>query len=214
MTDRRATTAYLAGAAFVAAVVVGCSLVIDLSLWAVVPLVATVIAGAMLLRVRHRRRGRAGTFVSAAVHYAFAGAATLLLIQLVPYGRTIPNPPVLGEPAWADESTRRTMVAACFACHSNEVSVVWYARIAPLSWAVADHIDGGREAVNYSTFVIDPGAAAKTIETILDGSMPPRYFTYFGRHPEAQFTEEQLAELIAGLSATPGLGPPPDEQRP
>jgi hypothetical protein len=199
--------AYGAGATFVVAVVLGCGLVIDLSLWAVIPLIAAVIGVAMALLARRRHRGRPGTLGSAAVHYGFAGVATLVLIQLVPYGRTIPNPPVLGEPSWADDRTRQTMVAACFACHSNEVSVVWYSRIAPLSWAVADHIDGGREAVNYSTFTIDPGAAAKTIETILDGSMPPRYFTYFGRHPEARFTDEQIAELVAGLAATPGLGP-------
>ncbi len=45
----------------------------------------------------------------------------------------------------------------------------------------------------------------KPIDVIEVGSMPPGYYTQFGRHPEAKLTTAEVAELIAGLKATPGL---------
>jgi len=35
--------------------------------------------------------------------------------------------------------------------------------------------------------------------------MPPRYYTMFGKHPEAKLTDAEISELIAGLRATPGF---------
>ena len=136
---------------------------------------------------------------------AMSGLLTLLLIQLVPYGRAHSNPPVTGEPKWANAQTRELMVNACFACHSNEVDYPPYASIAPISWAVQHHVDEGREKVNYSEFATHPGEAKNSIEVIEEGSMPPSYFTRFGLHPAANLTDAQEQQLIDGLRATPGL---------
>lgn len=35
--------------------------------------------------------------------------------------------------------------------------------------------------------------------------MPPYYYTLFGLHPEANLSRDEIAELVAGLRATPGL---------
>lgn len=96
------------------------------------------------------------------------------------------------------------MVSACFGCHSNEVEWPWYSNIAPISWAISNHVDEGRDAVNYSEYVNDRGEAEETIEVIREGSMPPG-FTRFGLHPEARLSAAEIDELIAGLRATPGL---------
>jgi hypothetical protein len=128
------------------------------------------------------------------------------LIQLVPYGKNHSNPPVLAEPEWSSPETRDLMVRACFGCHSNQVEYPSYAKIAPISWMVQSHIDEGRSQVNYSEFGVSRGSYRETIEVIQDGSMPPFYYTMFGRHPEAKLTKEEKATLIAGLAATPGLG--------
>jgi hypothetical protein len=138
-----------------------------------------------------------------------AGLATLVmlgLIQLIPYGRDHTNPPVLAEPQWSSPETRDLMVRACFGCHSNQVEYPSYAKIAPISWAIQSHIDEGREKVNFSEFGMTRGRFDDTVEVIRDGSMPPFYYTMFGRHPEAKLTREETATLIAGLAATPGLG--------
>ncbi len=136
--------------------------------------------------------------------FALIAIATLAIIQLVPYGRSHSNPPIIAEPAWATPRTRELMVNACFACHSNEVDYPWYTSIAPLSWAITDHVNEGRDEANYSEF----GRGEEyddTIEVIRDGEMPPGYFTSFGLHPEANLTDSEIDELITGLRATPGL---------
>ena len=97
------------------------------------------------------------------------------------------------------------MVNACFGCHSNEVEWPWYSNIAPISWVVTDHVDEGRGDVNYSEFDTDAGEADETVEVVLEGSMPPNYYTLFGLHPEAKLTDDEIAELVAGLKATPGM---------
>lgn len=127
------------------------------------------------------------------------------LIQLVPYGRPQQAGASTGEPQWATPQTRELMVRACFSCHSNQVEYPWYSQVAPISWTVQHHIDEGRDAVNYSTYTTDRGAAGDSVEVIREGSMPPGYFTRFGRHPEAKLTEAEKAELIAGLTQTPGM---------
>ncbi len=161
-----------------------------------------------LLTWRQRRSGTdrrlgGGTIVA---HSAIAVVATFALIQAVPYGRAHANPPVTGEPAWSSPRTRELMVTACFDCHSNETKWPWYASVAPISWAVQDHVDEARGIVNYSEFTTNPRKARDTIEVIQNGSMPPGYFTSFGRHPAANLTDAEVAELIAGLKATPGMG--------
>jgi hypothetical protein len=67
------------------------------------------------------------------------------------------------------------------------------------------HVDAGRGKVNHSEFLADPKEADETIEVIREGSMPPAYYTRFGRHPEAVLSDDEIATLIAGLRATPGM---------
>jgi hypothetical protein len=134
-----------------------------------------------------------------------ATLGTMVVIQAIPYGRAHSNPPITGEPEWATPRTRELMVRACFGCHSNEVEYPAYASVAPISWVVETHVSEGREKVNYSEFNSRQRGADETVEVIEEGSMPPGYYTQFGRHPEAKLTTAEVAELIAGLKATPGL---------
>ncbi len=193
-------------AALILSALIGLNVLVTAVLLAIVGLGA---AALVVLWHRRRRpdqptsRATAGRVGLAAV--AISGVATFALIQLVPYGRDHTDPPVTGEPQWADARTRELMVDACFSCHSNQTEYPLYASVAPFSWAVQHHIDEGREAVNYSEFATDPGDADETIEVIDEGEMPPAYYTRFGVHPEANLTEAQLAELIDGLRRTPGL---------
>ncbi len=169
-------------------------------------LVAVVVGGSIGgLRWRERRGDtELRSFRPVVSQFAMVGVVTLVLIQAVPYGRSHSNPPVLNEPAWATPETRELMVRACFGCHSNEVEWPWYAKIAPVSWAIQSHVDEGRDEVNYSEFRRG-GEFDETVEVILEGEMPPGYYTAFGLHPEANLTDAERAELISGLRATPGL---------
>lgn len=42
--------------------------------------------------------------------------------------------------------------SACYDCHSNETKYPWYSNVAPVSWFLKDHIDEGREHLNFSVW--------------------------------------------------------------
>jgi hypothetical protein len=158
-----------------------------------------------IITKRDPKTGRAEALtVISSIPIAFV--AVFALIQAVPYGRSHTNGPITGEPKWSSPETRELMVRACFGCHSNEVKYPSYANVAPISWAVQNHVDEGRSKVNYSEFTTNSEGADDTIEVIQNGFMPPSYYTAFGRHPEAKLTTTEMNTLIAGLKATPGMG--------
>ena len=153
----------------------------------------------------HKPRGNAITNAKALFFFFGATLASLLIIQLIPFGKDHTNPSVNGEPAWSSPRTRELMVNACFGCHSNSVEYPAYASVAPISWTVQSHVDEGRDKVNYQEWNVRQSEAEETIEVIREGSMPPSYYTMFGMHPEAKLTDAEISELIAGLLATPGF---------
>jgi hypothetical protein len=204
---RRWLPLVIVGAVVAAVGVVG-SLLIGLNLLYTLPLLLVLAGGTYLLhRWRNRRRDtprRAGIGTVLA-ETAVAAGALFVLLQVVPFGRMPSNPPVTGEPAWNSPRTRALAVRACFDCHSNETEEPWYANVAPISWAVSDHVESGRSKLNFSEFDTEQEDADKAADTTEDGDMPPGYYTRFGLHSSAKLSDAELTELIAGLRATPGL---------
>ena len=126
-----------------------------------------------------------------------------LLIQLVPY--RISNPSARNEPNWDSPQTRALAVRACYDCHSNEVKTPWYGKIAPVSWWLTNHVDDGRATLNFSDWKNSRGeGAGDAAETVVNGSMPPSYYTWFGLHANAKLTPLEKQQLAAGLTATLG----------
>lgn len=164
------------------------------------------IAAIALFFVRRRAQKSTNTgtaeVLAIASYFALSTVAVFALIQFIPYGRAHSNPPVTGEPKWDSPRTRELTVNACYGCHSNEVEYPSYASVAPISWMVQRHVDEGRGELNFSTFDVSTRGADDAIETILDGSMPPSYYTRFGLHPEAKLTDAEIQELVSGLRAT------------
>lgn len=124
------------------------------------------------------------------------------LIQLIPYGRTHTNPPVLGEPAWSSPETRALFMRACGDCHSNETVWPWYSNVAPISWLIQRDVEEGRRAFTVSEWPSRTGEAQEAAETVREGEMPPAL--YLVLHPEARLAADERAALIAGLAATFG----------
>jgi mono/diheme cytochrome c family protein len=123
-------------------------------------------------------------------------AALLLLIQLVPYGRSHTNPP--GRPiAWDSARTERLMTGACMDCHSNLTKWPWYSNVAPASWLVENDVNGGRKRFDLST---DKPDVNEMIHAIRNGSMPP--LQYKPLHPGARLSDKDKQDLIQGLQAT------------
>ncbi len=132
--------------------------------------------------------------------------ALFAAVQLVPYGRDHSAPADGRTPAWDSPRTQQLAERACRDCHSNQTRWPWYASIAPVSWRIQNHVQEGREKLNFSAF--DPGneevaeAASEAGETVSKNEMPP--FDYLLAHPEARLTAEERRALAAGLDATFG----------
>jgi hypothetical protein len=133
--------------------------------------------------------------------------AVFLLIQLVPYGRQHTNPPVVQEPAWKSPEARQSAQRACFDCHSNETVWPWYSYIAPTSWLVANHVDEGREVLNFSDWTGTHSVGEEhnhngeghheIPEVIEEGTMPPAYYLLL--HPSARLNAQEKQTLIDGM---------------
>lgn len=125
------------------------------------------------------------------------GLALFLLIQLVPYGWTKDNPPVVQDAPWPDEASARLARDACYDCHSNETEWPVYSYVAPMSWLVRRDVEAGRDELNFSDWGDDAGEADDAIEALLEGAMPPRRYVLL--HPEADLADAEVAQLVDAL---------------
>lgn len=134
-----------------------------------------------------------------------------LLIQLIPYGHTRTNPPVVSEPHWSSPQARALVKQSCFQCHSNETNWTWYSNIAPGSWLIAKDVSDARKEFNFSDWNNNPGDVDEMVEEIQEGGMPPIQYWIF--HPQLKMNDQQKQELIAALkSSIPENGPKKPEE--
>jgi hypothetical protein len=96
---------------------------------------------------------------------------------------------------------------ACYDCHSHESQYPWYSNVAPVSWLVKDHIQEGREELNFSLWKNYSGKKRdkkleECAELIKEGEMP--LWSYTMMHSDAKLTATQrtiLANWFDGLRA-------------
>lgn len=124
--------------------------------------------------------------------------ALFVAIQAVPYGWHRSNPAVVQDAPWDSPESARLARAACYDCHSNETTWRWYDKVAPASWLVQNHVDEGRQALNFSEWG-RPQDVREMVETVTEGSMPPRSYEIL--HPSARLSAEERAQLAAALQA-------------
>ena len=125
------------------------------------------------------------------------------IIQFIPYGKNHLNPKVVSEPKWDSPQTKDIFMRSCGDCHSNETKYPWYSNVAPISWAMARHIEEGREHFNVSMWGKQKkNHGDEAVEEIEDGEMPLK--SYLLGHPEARLSDADKELLINGLKKTFG----------
>lgn len=135
------------------------------------------------------------------------GALLLLVLQFFQIDKN--NPPVDPTQDFVAMEQPPGEVAelvkeACYDCHSHQTEYPWYTNIAPLSWWIANHIDVGREHLNFSTWgAYEVGKKEHKLEEcaeeVQEGEMPLQSFTW--THPEARLTQEQVDLLVRYFSS-------------
>ncbi|RMZ60576.1 cytochrome C [Chryseobacterium nematophagum] len=124
-----------------------------------------------------------------------------VIIQFVPIDRT--NRPVKKTVNFVDfqkspEKIKNLIKVACYDCHSDETIYPKYAYIAPISWSIKDHVNEGRERINFSIWGtynkdLKESMLTKSIQTINNKSMPlPGYIVY---HKDANLSDAERSLL-------------------
>ncbi len=127
--------------------------------------------------------------------------AALVIIQFIPAGRT--NPPVTAAYDPPPE-VAPILRESCMDCHSHETRWPWYAYVAPLSWWLVEHVEHGREHLNFSTWEdYLPERKHHKLEELIeeteDGAMPLP--SYMRMHGEARLSADELEALHAWARA-------------
>ena len=97
-----------------------------------------------------------------------------------------------------DQEIALMLKASCYDCHSNQPRYPWYANVAPLNWWIGDHIEHGRDELNFSlwgTFTARrrDHKLEEMVEMVEDREMPlPNYLPM---HKEAKLSDEQIEKL-------------------
>lgn len=90
--------------------------------------------------------------------------------------------------------------AACYDCHSDQPRYPWYASIAPVSWSISEHIEHGRDELNFSEWATYSARKRdhkldEMVEEVEAGHMPlPGYVKM---HKDADLSSEQIETLRA-----------------
>ena len=78
--------------------------------------------------------------------YTFGFFILIQIIQVDIQNKTINK----NEEIKAPQKVISILKRSCYDCHSNEVILPWYSKVAPISWTISRHIDLGRKWVNFS----------------------------------------------------------------
>ena len=133
----------------------------------------------------------------------FALLAVFIIIQFFSIDKT--NPPVDKSKDFltlkkTPQDIAQLIRNSCYDCHSNETKYPWYTNIQPIAWYLKDHINEGREELNFSEFAnYEPVRQAKKMRKsaheIEEGEMPMESYTLI--HQNAKLTPEQKQKLQA-----------------
>ena len=90
------------------------------------------------------------------------------------------------------------LVEKCYDCHSHNTRYPWYFNIQPVAWWMADHVDHGKEELNFSDFKNYSERKAnhkleEVSELIKDDEMPLPSYTLI--HRSARLTSEEKAQI-------------------
>jgi hypothetical protein len=128
-------------------------------------------------------------------------AVVFIAIQFIPSGipenkpvdiKSIANSNLVTEPVLAQ------LRISCFDCHSNQVKLPWYSKIAPASWMLADHINDGKSKLNFSGWEDYSnrekiGFLKEIKDEVESGNMPLK--SYLIIHRDAKLNSEKITTL-------------------
>jgi len=120
------------------------------------------------------------------------------LIQFIPHDREIATV----DPAIAfttdNAEVQNILDKACMDCHSNSTTYPWYANVVPVNYFLANHINEGREHLNFSEWKSYPledqkHVSKEIVEVVGEKEMPMLF--YWLIHWDAKLTDAERTTL-------------------
>ncbi len=92
----------------------------------------------------------------------------------------------------ADPKLVTLLKTSCYDCHSNNTAYPWYNNIAPVSWILANHVNEGKEHLNFSEWDLytpekQHDLLDEIIEVVEENEMP--LGSYLIIHDEAKLSD-------------------------
>jgi Haem-binding domain len=99
----------------------------------------------------------------------------------------------------ASVEVAQILKTSCYDCHSYETIYPWYSYIAPVSWFMQNHINEGRDELNFSEWGSFSDKRIKKkikefIEEVEEGEMPLSSYTL--THQNAKLSKEERDLVI------------------
>ena len=89
--------------------------------------------------------------------------------------------------------------SSCYDCHTNQTNYPWYNQVAPVSWWLADHIEEGKEHLNFSAWESyspkkKDHKLEEVVETVESAEMPLNEYTW--THSEADLSDAERKAVM------------------
>jgi len=102
------------------------------------------------------------------------------------------------------DEVKEILKTSCNDCHSNFTVYPWYNEIAPVSWYLAQHVNDGKEHLNFSEWTVynknQQNHILKDLEEVLETHEMPLK-SYLWIHKEAEMTNDEYEVLMAWVKS-------------
>jgi len=97
------------------------------------------------------------------------------------------------------EDVKEIIKTSCADCHTNNTKYPWYSEIAPVSWYLAQHVNEGKEHLNFSEWAAynknqRNHVLKDIIEELTEHEMPLE--SYLILHKDAKLSDSQYSILV------------------
>ncbi|HSG67825.1 MAG TPA: heme-binding domain-containing protein [Bacteroidales bacterium] len=127
---------------------------------------------------------------------------SFIIIQLFPVDKNtseeVSSSDFIAQNPSLPDALKATIKTSCYDCHSNNTIYPWYAKVAPFSWIIGQHIENGKHELNFSEYGdLDKqkkiSVLNKICEVIEEGEMPPA--NYLMLHKDAVLDEDDTEAI-------------------
>jgi hypothetical protein len=132
----------------------------------------------------------------------------IILIQFIRPQKNISNSEInsITTVMEVPNEVQQIIKTSCADCHSNKTNYPWYSEIAPISWYLAQHVNEGKEYLNFSEWTTYNKNQKSHIindleEVLIDVEMPLK--SYLLIHTEAKLSQNQYETLLNWVKTIP-----------